>query len=428
VLVKVLDWIKLLPGLGVILGVAIASNMTGELSMLSSDARVLMFETSSDENYLLWSYKTGADVCSVAISGDGRYAAVSNVDGVLYLFEVENACPLWDYSAGNGASEVSISSDGQFIAAYLDGAIFSFDRFDNEPHWSYRIGVVLESSVSISADGRYILGGHVAPVAAYIYDSLFLFSRENNIPLWIHEGPGVISASISSDGKYIVLAEFAAWRGICLFDDKHVLLWRYAIPQHISELSISSDGSYIIVGAPFFDPFELIGGISGGKVYFFSREENIPLWSYQTGGRVLSVAISSDGSHAVAGSSDNRIYFFSREENIPLWSYQTGGPVHSVAISSDGSHAVAGSSDNRIYFFSREENTPLWSYQTGGEVFSVAISSDGIHVIGGSADDRVYSFARWIPPTAVFEILLYVIIGMITAIAVAGLAFIKKRV
>jgi WD40 repeat protein len=140
------------------------------------------------------------------------------------------------------------------------------------------------------------------------------------------------------------------------------------------------------------------------------------------------VAISSDGSYAVAGSKDNRIYFFSREENIPLWSYRTGGEVLSVAISSDGSYAVAGSDDNRIYFFGREDNAPLWSYQTGGPVLSVAISSDGIHVIGGSADDRVYSFARWIPPTAVFEILLYVIIGTITAIAVAGLAFIKKRV
>jgi outer membrane protein assembly factor BamB len=131
-----------------------------------------MFETSSDENYLLWSYKTGADVCSVAISGDGRYAAVSNVDGVLYLFEAENAYPLWNYSAGNGASEVSISSDGRFIAAYLDEAIFSFDRFDNEPHWNYPMpGWAM--SVSISADGRYIVGSRVAPVAAFTYDSLF---------------------------------------------------------------------------------------------------------------------------------------------------------------------------------------------------------------------------------------------------------------
>jgi WD40 repeat protein len=333
-------------------------------------------ETDPEEYYLLWSYKTGTDVCSVAISGDGRYAAVSNVDGVLYLFEVENAYPLWNYSAGNGASEVSISSDGQFIAAYLGDTIFLFDRFDNEPRWSYSALWDWASSVSISADGEYIVGGRAGLAYTPIFHTLFFFSRENNIPLWAHDGHGTTSVSISSDGKYII----AAMRGIWLFNDKHVLLWRHVTPELIGEVSISSDGSHIIGGGYFsiMEPW--------GKIYFFGREENTPLWSYQTDGRVLSVAISSDGSYAVAGSSDNR-----------------------------------------IYFFGREENAPLWSHRTGGEVLSVAISSDGTYVIAGSSDDRSYLFARRILPPAALGMLPYVMVGVIVAIVVAGLAFMLKK-
>jgi WD40 repeat protein len=212
---------------------------------------------------------------------------------------------------------------------------------------------------------------------------------------------------------------------VYLFDDKHNFLWRYNTEGPAYELSISSDGSYIISGTR--GAWIFLGVWPKGKIYFFGWEDNAPLWSYQTGGPVFSVSISSDGSYAVVGSDDNRIYFFGREENTPLWSYQTGGPVHSVAISSDGSYAVAGSSDNRIYFFGREENIPLWSYRTGGEVLSVAISSDGTYVIAGSSDDRSYLFARRILPPAVLGILPYVMAGVIMAIVIGGSAFMLKK-
>jgi len=60
---------------------------------------------------------------------------------------------------------------------------------------------------------------------------------------------------------------------------------------------------------------------------------------------------------------NNKIYFFARESNTPLWSYDTGADwVHKVAISSDGSYIAAKTSDY-IYLFSKESNKPLWEYQ-----------------------------------------------------------------
>jgi hypothetical protein len=48
-----------------------------------------------------------------------------------------------------------------------------------------------------------------------------------------------------------------------------------------------------------------------------------PQWSYETGGIIGSISISSDGNYIAAGSHDAKIYFFNRS-GIILWSYEVG--------------------------------------------------------------------------------------------------------
>jgi len=80
-------------------------------------------------------------------------------------------------------------------------------------------------------------------------------------------------------------------------------------------------------------------------------------WSYQTGGEVSSVSISSDGSY-IAAASGRWVYLFSRSTGTPLWSYWTGGRVESVSISSDGSYIAAGSQDGKVYLSVQLTGTP----------------------------------------------------------------------
>jgi len=93
-----------------------------------------------------------------------------------------------------------------------------------------------------------------------------------------------------------------------------------------------------------------------------AEEEYELLWSYETGGIVDSVSVSSDGSYVAAGSYGT-VYYFTRSGEL-LWSYETGGEVHSVSVSSDGSYVAAGS-DKKVYYFARSDKL-LWSYDTGG--------------------------------------------------------------
>ena len=87
----------------------------------------------------------------------------------------------------------------------------------------------------------------------------------------------------------------------------------------------------------------------------------------------------------------------------PLWSYDTGNGVGSVAISADGEYIAVGSGNDTVYLFDKDSSTPLWSYDTGSYVYSVAISADGGYIAAGSEDGRVYFFNSKIPPTATID-------------------------
>jgi WD40 repeat protein/serine/threonine protein kinase len=106
---------------------------------------------------------------------------------------------------------------------------------------------------------------------------------------------------------------------------------------------------------------------------------------------VTSVAISSDGSHALSGSADN---------TLKLWKLPTGnclrtfeghkGSVNSVAISSNNRYALSGGHDMTL---------KLWDVATGkclltmeshaGSVNSVDLSLNGRHALTGSDDETL---------------------------------------
>gem|GEM_PF-5209438 len=60
-----------------------------------------------------------------------------------------------------------------------------------------------------------------------------------------------------------------------------------------------------------------------GSVPQAGASEQQPLWSYQTNGRIESVAISSDGSYIVAGNADGTVYFFSKNSSTPALELQS---------------------------------------------------------------------------------------------------------
>ncbi len=183
--------------------------------------------------------------------------------------------------------------------------------------------------------------------------------------------------------------------------------------------------------------------LGSNKIYFFSRENNEPLWSYDIGeNQVQNVVISDDGSH-IAAKTNNYIYFFSKDSNQPLWNHQcetgaedpSGGSgwvdisadgkyvaggcreslnlfsesgklvwaykgnigIYAVSISADGEYLAVGTSfSDELIFFSKKSNRPLWKYQATSDVHGLSVSSDGKLVAAGShsPEEAAYLFSR----------------------------------
>ncbi len=167
-------------------------------------------------------------------------------------------------------------------------------------------------------------------------------------------------------------------------------LWSYDIGENqVQNAVISDDGSRIAVK-------------TSNYIYFFSKDSNQPLWKYQceTGAEGPSggnggVDISADGEY-IAGGCRESLNFFSKSGNL-VWAYKEGIGIYAVSISADGGYLAVGTSfSDELIFFSRESNKPLWKYQATSDVHGLSVSSDGSLIVAGShsPEEKAYLFSK----------------------------------
>ncbi|KAG8786281.1 hypothetical protein FRC12_016753 [Ceratobasidium sp. 428] len=156
---------------------------------------------------------------------------------------------------------------------------------------------------------------------------------------------------------------------------------------YISAIPFGAANYAVIRGiqAHFPNSVSVIGGLNLWNVQ--------PIRTIQTGVRVGSIAVSSDGRRiAVSGSTDGK---------VQIWDAQTGtlsltleghsSTVGSVAFSSDGQHIISGSSDSTVRIWNARTGAALLSPLRGhsSNVASIAFSPDGRRIVSGSSDMTV---------------------------------------
>jgi len=162
----------------------------------------------------------------------------------------------------------------------------------------------------------------------------------------------------------------------------------YSLPR---ESVISSSAVIDSAGIAYFGRvdgmFYAVQALKDGEINNF--QQPAILWSFQTGGPVLSSAGVDYVGTIYVGSNDHNLYALHPNGKLK-WSYTTGGEVvSSPAVGPEGG-VYFGSADGFIYALD-QSGALLWRFQTSGQVLaSPALGVDGT-VYCGSSDGRMYA-------------------------------------
>ncbi len=149
------------------------------------------------------------------VSGDGRYIATGDFEGVVSLYEREEMSEpydlLWSHAEGEGVwiTTLAISCDGTTVAAgtfdYYDfsrSSLILFDTWSSEPLWRSAAFGDRVSSIDISDDGSRIVAASWGDLENELYD-LAVFELAGSIPLMTLSSPGSFySCQVSADGSH----------------------------------------------------------------------------------------------------------------------------------------------------------------------------------------------------------------------------------
>lgn len=234
------------------------------------------------------------------------------------------------------------------------------------------------TSVSISADSRYVLSGSCDKTVR-----LWELSTGKQVKRYDESGwSGGVSANVNSvefsdTGNYVVSS---SW-------NNKVRLWDVFTGKEIRTFE-GHDGYVTSACFANNERFLLSAGTDG----------TVRLWDSSTGEEIRRFRGHDDIIHTVAFSSQNGYILSSSEDcTIKLWDVEKnelvrsleGHPraVLSAAFSSDGTLIVSGGVDGSIRVWDVESGREVGRMgEHGGWISSVSFSPDGLFVLSGSRD------------------------------------------
>ena len=264
---------------------------------------------------------------------------------------------------------VDISSDGTYAIVGGNGSASVFYRSSGSTWDSgttltaggISVTTGYGASVSISDDGSYAIVGATGQNAAYIFRRTGTTTWDAGVKIALTGFTLGFSVAISGDGLYALLGAHAQHTAY-VFKRTGAYIWSQQVKITESDsfgysVALSTDGSRALIGAT--------GG--NGKAYSYERsgsdwsQNAIITASDAASGDAFgsAVSLSSDGSYALVGAPGNeKAYTFKNagtvwtELGIETASDATAGHVfgRSVSISGDGIYALVGASGNEAAY------------------------------------------------------------------------------
>lgn len=190
-------------------------------------------------------------------------------------------------------------------------------------------------SASLSKDGKHILIGSIHHGGSY-WD-VDKFERLYN---WNHvqeKMSGIVASSISDNGLYAATSDH---RKIVLWNAKTgEAFWLWEAPADIRAMDLSNTGQYALLGLESYEA--ALFDIQNGGVKLRLAHEGI----------VQTVDMSADTKWAITGGDDSYVKIWNLQNGKEVRSWQLNNQIKVVAINEDGSLGFAAShrGDVRIW-------------------------------------------------------------------------------
>jgi len=270
-------------------------------------------------------------------------------------------------------SSVSLSADGKYVlTGSWDGTAILWEAATGKKVQTFQGHAKGVSSVALSSDGKRVLTGSWDETAI-----LWEAATGKKVQTFQGHKDSVTSVALSSDGKRVLTGS----------EDKTAILWdaatgkkvqTFQMPNHwVTSVALSSDGNRVLTGSRDTTAI-LWDAATGKKVQTFQGHTEI----------VWSVALSSDGKRVLTGSWDKTAILWEAATGKKVQTFQGHAEgITSVALSSDGKRVLTGSWDGTAILWDAATGKKVQTFQGHKDsVKSVALSSDGKRVLTGSWD------------------------------------------
>lgn len=237
-------------------------------------------------------------------------------------------------------------------------------------------------------------------------------AQEEQVKLiWEHKALGAVDhISVSPDYRYIAIASnYNDKNVVYLLNVSGKLVWHKNLGDKITDISVSQNGSLIVVGyGNVIEFFDKTGNSIFSNEFGHWRSEIDRVEEKEVNGQVIKVVIgksdyvrewvysvsSSYNGEYVAVAAGSKVYLFSRTGE-KLWEYDIKLQPIVAAISPNGEFVVVGSykPDSKIYLFNKNGNL-LKYYKINDSVSTIRFCSDDKRFVVGSGDGHLYGFDK----------------------------------
>ena len=292
---------------------------------------------------------------------------------ILFSFSSANAEkePTWTYVSTDGITDVSISEDSGNISATYGKTVSLWLNHTSTPYNSKTLGQGI-TSMDMSSNGKYVVIAEESDATLTLYEQGTKEWDKSDFFLSVN------GVDITSDGSHIAVIDY---RNVYYFGkSSNEEIWSANFVDDVmSSVAISSNSQY------------LAAGTEDGNVYVYDTSSSDYVW-YHSGtldGQIIDLDFSEDSNHLIVGTENGKVYIFASLDGVIEMEYAQPDEVTCVSGSLNSNYYAFGTDQGLVSVLDLSLDFTIWEKDIGGEITEVDFNGKGSYLVAGSTNKKL---------------------------------------